>query len=56
MLAAAALNIICGLGKTAHRGLGSLPSVYSAVELGTPLHPGASGLKDRLEAFHPQQI
>lgn len=39
MLAAAALNIICGLGKTVHRGLGSLPSVYSAVELGTPLHP-----------------
>lgn len=40
MLAAAALNIISRLGKTAHRGLGSLPSVYSAVELGTPLHLG----------------
>lgn len=40
MLAAAALYILCGLGKAACTGLGSLPSAYSASGSGTPLHPG----------------
>lgn len=39
MLAAAALAILCGLGKAACTGLGSIPSVYYAVVSGTALHP-----------------
>lgn len=38
MFAAAALYILCGLGKAACTGLGNLPSVYSTVGLGTLLH------------------
>lgn len=52
LAAAAALCIPCGLGKAARTGLGSLPSVYSAVGSSSR----ASRVKDGVEALHPQCI